>query len=58
LIEQVLGKDTLGKLKTHRKASVSKPPIPVKAGVKDVAKNTESKKESVKKQTVRDFFGV
>jgi len=53
-----MGKDTLGKLKTHRKASAGKPPVPVKSATKDVAKSTESKKESVKKQTVRDFFGV
>lgn len=58
MIEQILGKDTLGKLKNHRKASAGKPPVPVKAAVKDVAKTTEEKKETQKKQTVRDFFGV
>lgn len=58
LIEQVLGKDTLGKLKTHRKAAAGKPPIPVKAAVKDVATKTEEKKTVEKKQTMRDFFGV
>lgn len=58
LIEQMIGKDTLGKLKNHRKASAGKPPVPVKASVKDVAQKTEAKKEAVKKQTVRDFFGV
>lgn len=57
LIEQVLGKDTLGKLKNHRKASI-KPPVPVKTAVKDVAQTKEEKKEAAKKQTVRDFFGV
>jgi len=57
LIEEIMGKDTLGKLKTHRKASVGKPPVPVKSAIKDVAQSTEKKKEE-KKQTVRDFFGV
>lgn len=57
LIEQVIGKETLGKLKNHRKAAI-KPPVPVKAAVKDVATKSESKKEAQKKQTVRDFFGV
>lgn len=57
LIEQVLGKDTLGKLKNHRKASL-KAPVPVKNAVKDVAKSTEEKKAPEKKQTMRDFFGV
>jgi hypothetical protein len=58
LIEQVLGKDTLGKLKNHRKAAAGKPPVPVKAAIKDVAQTKEEKKEAQKKQTVRDFFGV
>lgn len=58
LIEQIMGKDTLGKLKNHRKASVNKPPVPVRAAVKDVAQTKEEKKEANKKQTVRDFFGV
>lgn len=58
LIEQVLGKETLGKLKSHRKASVGKPPIPVKTAVKDVGVSKEEKKAVEKKQTMRDFFGV
>lgn len=58
LIEQVIGKDTLGKLKNHRKSAASKPPVPVKAAVKDVAAKSEEKKEPAKKQTMRDFFGV
>jgi len=57
VIEQILGKDTLGKLRTHRKAT-AKAPIPLKTAVKDVAKTTEQKKEEAKKQTMRDFFGV
>ncbi len=58
LIEQVIGKDTLGKLKSHRRAAANKPPVPVKAAVKDVASKTEEKKEPKKQQTMRDFFGV
>jgi hypothetical protein len=57
LIEQIMGKETLGKLKQHRKSAVAKPPVPVKSAIKDVAQSTEKKKEE-KKQTVRDFFGV
>lgn len=57
VIEQILGKDTLGKLRTHRKAA-AKPPVPLKSSVKDVAKTTEEKKAEQKKQTMRDFFGV
>ena len=57
VIEQILGKDTLGKLRTHRKAAI-KPPVPLKSSVKDVAKAKEEKKEPEKKQTMRDFFGV
>lgn len=58
LIEQIMGKDTLGKLKNHRKAAATKPPVPVRASIKDVAQSKEEKKDIQKKQTVRDFFGV
>jgi hypothetical protein len=57
LIEQIIGKETLGKLKNHRKSSV-KPPVPVKAAVKDVAQSKEEKKESKEQQTIRGFFGI
>lgn len=57
IIEQIIGKDTLGKLKSRRVAA-AKPPVPVKSAVKDVAQSTETKKETQKKQTMRDFFGV
>lgn len=57
VIEQIMGKDILGKLKNKRVAA-AKPPVPVKTAIKDVAKTTEKSKDSVKKQTVRDFFGV
>lgn len=57
VIEQIIGKETLGKLKSRRVAA-AKPPVPVKAAVKDVAQTKEQKKEEQKKQTVRDFFGV
>lgn len=58
LIEQIVGKETLGKLKKNRVATANKPPVPVKAAIKDVGANTEPKEKTVKKQTVRDFFGV
>jgi hypothetical protein len=57
IIEQIIGKETLGKLKSRRVAA-AKPPVPVKSAAKDVGVKTESKKEAAKKQTMRDFFGV
>ncbi len=57
LIEEIVGKDVLGKL-GKKKPVAPKPPVPVKAAVKDVAQSLEEKKEPQKKQTVRDFFGV
>lgn len=57
VIEQIMGKDIMGKLKSKRVAA-ARPPVPVKTALKDVAKNTEEKPAAVKKQTVRDFFGV
>lgn len=57
IVEQIIGKETLGKLKSRRVAG-AKPPVPVRSAVKDVAPKTQEKKEAVKKQTMRDFFGV
>lgn len=57
VIEQIMGKEVLGKLKNKRVAN-AKPPVPVKTAIKDVAVSKEEKKEAQKKQTVRDFFGV
>lgn len=57
MIEQIIGKQNLDKLRKSRVAAV-KPPVPVKSTVRDVAaKKTESKQED-KKQTIKDFFGV
>jgi len=58
LVEQIIGKDTLGKLKNHRKAAVGKPPVPLKSSVRDVATSTQSKSPVEKKQSIKDFFGV
>lgn len=58
VIEQVLGKDTINKLKSHRKAK-AQPPVPVRSAVSDVArKPTEERKPAEKKTTIKDFFGV
>lgn len=57
LIEQIIGKETLGKIKKSRVAA-AKPPVPVKTAVKDVAVKKEEKKEAKKQITMRDFFGV
>lgn len=57
VVEQIIGKDTINKLRGKRVAA-GKPPVPVKSAIKDVAKTTEEKKEPVKKQTIRDFFQV
>lgn len=57
LIEQIVGKDTLGKLKNHRKAAL-KAPVPVKSAARDVAKTTQEKPETKKQTTIRDYFGV
>lgn len=57
VIEQIIGKETLGKL-GKRKPVTAKPPVPVRSAVRDVAHGKEEKKEVKKQQTVRDFFGV
>lgn len=57
VIEAIVGKDVFNRV---RKKSIAKakvqPPVPVKAGVKDVA--AEPKKEVKDKQSFKSFFGV
>lgn len=58
MIEQIVGKGNLDKLRKSRVAAVAKPPIPVKAGIKDVAARKAEPKKEQKSQTIKDFFGV
>ena len=57
VIEQILGKSNIEKLRKKRVAN-AKAPIPVKASVKDVGAQKKEEKKEEKKQTLRDFFGV
>lgn len=57
VIEQILGKSNIEKLRKKRIAS-AKAPIPVKASVRDVGAQKKEEKKEEKKQTLRDFFGV
>lgn len=57
VIEQILGKSNIEKLRKKRVAS-AKAPIPVKASVRDVGAQKKEEKKEDKKQTLRDFFGV
>ncbi len=58
VIEQIVGKGNLDKLRKKRVAA--KPPVPVKSSIKDtgVTKQQETKKEPEKKMSIKDFFGV
>jgi hypothetical protein len=58
VIEQIVGKGTLDKLRKKRIAGGAKPPIPVKAGLRDTAQQKKEEPKVDKKQTMRDFFGV
>lgn len=57
VIEQIVGKQNLDKLRKKRVAQV-KPPVPVKSAIKDVGAKKEEPKKEEKKQSIRDFFGV
>lgn len=57
VIEQIIGKQNLDKMRKSRVAA-TKPPVPVKSAIKDVAKSSAPVKKDEKKQTIKDFFGV
>lgn len=57
VIEQILGKSNIEKLRKKRIAS-AKAPIPVKASVRDVGAQKKEEKKEQKKQTLKEFFGV
>lgn len=59
MVEKLLGNDIISALRKNRVASAKKPPVPVKAAIKDVGKTSEPKKqEGPKKTTIKDFFGI
>ena len=57
VIEQIIGKQNLDKLRKNRVKAVQ-PPVPVKSNVRDVAAQKAEPKKEEKKQTIKDFFGV
>lgn len=58
-VEQLIGKDVLDKLRKNRLAGSKKaPPVTVKTLSKDVAAKKPEAKQTVNKQTMRDFFGI
>lgn len=57
IIEQIIGKQNLDKLRKSRVAA-TKPPVPVKSGIKDVGTSKAKPKEEGKPQTIKDFFGI
>ena len=57
VIEQIVGKSNIEKLRKKRVAG-AKAPVPVKSSLKDVGAQKKEEKKEEKKQTLRDFFGV
>lgn len=56
VIEGMIGKDTIGKLRKRNVAKAKEaPPVPVQKAVTDIGK-TEAKKEAAKKMSYREFF--
>lgn len=58
VVEQLVGKDVLTRIRKKNVAKAKSPPTPVKSSVKDVGGSDKSSKSADKKQTFRDFFGV
>jgi hypothetical protein len=57
VIEQILGKSNMEKLRKKRLSS-AKAPIPVKSSMRDVGAQKKEEKKQEKKQTLKEFFGV
>lgn len=56
VIEQIMGKNNLDKLRKKRVAGAK--PVPLKAAVKDTAASKKEEKKEENPKTFRDFFGV
>jgi hypothetical protein len=57
VIEQIIGKGSLDKLRKRRVAG-SKPPVPVRSAISDTGRRKEEPKQEVKRQTIKEFLGV
>lgn len=57
VIEQIIGKANLDKLRKRRVAGVTKPPVPVKASISDVGSRKNDDKKAADPKTMKDFFG-
>jgi hypothetical protein len=57
VIEQIIGKGSLDKLRKRRVAG-SKPPVPVKSSIADTGRRKEEPKKEEKRQTIKEFLGV
>ncbi len=56
VIEALVGKDVLGRIRKKNIAKKMTPPVPVKSAIKDVA--AETKKPEAKKVDFKSFFGI
>ena len=57
VIEQVLGKNNIDKLRKKRVASASKPPVPVSKQAVDVSSSPKKEEKKPEVKTMKDFFG-
>jgi len=60
VIESIIGKDVVGKLRKKQLAKAKQaPPVPVKAAIKDVGQSSPKKPEAApEKKTIRQMFGI
>ncbi len=58
VVERVIGKDVLGKLRKKNLAKAKAAPVPVKSAVKDVAQGSPKEAPAVQKKTLKELFNV
>lgn len=58
VIEQLVGKDVIGRIRKKQIAKAKSAPVPVNKAIQDTAKKGDEGSKDDKKQTIKDFFGI
>lgn len=58
LVEQLVGTETISRIRKKKVAAAKAAPTPVKSSIKDTGKTSTQKTEPQKKVSIKDFFGV
>ena len=58
VIEQLVGKDVIGRIRKKQIAKAKSAPVPVNKAIQDSGKKADDGAKDDKKQTIKDFFGI